>query len=203
MLNKEELKPNFDYWCKLDFWTLEESAFLLNDIDPKLFEINAIPRGKPTFDNRHAEKPPRNVIEFFEITRRAIQAGNIGPRVHNVSDETEIEPSKIVTWALEKGFNIPDELKKLLSKKLPSHQEETPPYLDPNHEFFSKEIEIAISAWMSLYNDSNINIKKSHKQQIKDWLRKNDDQLSKNSIERIAILVNPNKKGGVPPTNEQ
>ena len=31
-------KPNYAYWAAVDCWTLSDAAFLLNDIDPELFE---------------------------------------------------------------------------------------------------------------------------------------------------------------------
>ena len=31
-------KPNYTYWASADFWTLTDATFLLNDVDPELFE---------------------------------------------------------------------------------------------------------------------------------------------------------------------
>jgi hypothetical protein len=211
---KKATEKDFKNYKMLATWNPLEAVALINSLNPKTISLPI----------------PLQIEKHLEAIKRAIDSGELKRSYSSFEDYSylKIIPEFITTddwegisyhqiahlnviyflkWATKKGFTIPQELD--LNSNLDGfsmhmgNKEEMPPYLDPNHKFFSEEIEIAISAWMSLYNDSTINIKKSHKQQIKDWLRKNHDQLSKNSIERIAILVNPNKKGGVPPTNEQ
>jgi len=74
------------------------------------------------------------------------------------------------------------------------------PYLDPQHKHYSKELALAVTAWLALYgNNGKFKPFKSHIKQIKATLAGND--LSPNMIEKIATVVNPNKKGGAPATD--
>ena len=202
MINKKELKPDFDHWGKMAFWTLKESVFLLNDIDPNLFETYATPTGRLSYDNRVAEKPPHNVIRLFEVALRAIASGEIGPKRPIVGEETQIEPSEMVLWAFQNRFDIPDELKKSLNKKLRSHQEEKLPSLDPTHKYYPTELAIAIKTWVRFFDEEKIKTKHGFKDQISAWLQENYSELSDYAIERIATVVNPNKKGGAPPSDD-
>jgi hypothetical protein len=120
-------------------------------------------------------------------------------RWDNSVKEYQIKPRDFITWANDKGFKIPDPLRALLEIKLP---EGTPPYLDPSHKYFSKELAIAIEAWMAIYGEDKLDpYEPSHKRQIEKWLDKHDYFLNnKNSkyktIERIATIVNVYKKRG-------
>jgi hypothetical protein len=73
------------------------------------------------------------------------------------------------------------------------------PFLDPNHKYYSKELALAVTAWLTLYGDNGkFQSFKGHIDQIKATLAGND--LSTNMIEQIATVVNPNKTGGAPST---
>ncbi|MBT3366896.1 MAG: hypothetical protein HN416_07065 [Nitrospina sp.] len=73
-------------------------------------------------------------------------------------------------------------------------------YLNEKHTYFSKELKIAIAAWEAVYQDGKFDSKQGHKKQILVWLNKQYDEkkLSNSARERIATLINPNKKGGAP-----
>jgi len=80
------------------------------------------------------------------------------------------------------------------------------PYLDPSHPFFSAELEAAVTCWLTHYWDKEEGDAVEKKASLERWIKKNkadvvmqpDDTLSQSAIERIAILVNPNKRGGSP-----
>ena len=74
-----------------------------------------------------------------------------------------------------------------------------PAYLDPNHEYYSAELAIAIEVWQKLYESGTIRANRAGKKQIKDLLEGRG--LSNEAINRISTLVNPNKKGGAPVTS--
>ena len=75
---------------------------------------------------------------------------------------------------------------------------ETPPYLNPNHDFYSTELATAIMAWMGLFADGSFEPgSKTVRQRIELWLRAEGPKLADNADQRIASLVNPDtKKGG-------
>ena len=80
----------------------------------------------------------------------------------------------------------------------------TPPYLNRVNPFYSKELEIAISVWIALFQEGEFTRKRAYKEQISKCVRSQyeKDKLSENAIERISILVNPDKGklGGATPS---
>jgi hypothetical protein len=76
---------------------------------------------------------------------------------------------------------------------------DTPPYLNPNHDFYSKELAVAVKAWVALFADGSFERGYSTpRQHIERWLRAGKFDLDENAMQRIATLVNPktSKKGG-------
>ena len=93
-------------------------------------------------------------------------------------------------WA--KKFDDPEDL----------HLPSTAPYLNPDHTFYAKELKIAVETWVELYerNPPNGMPKGGHKQYIFDWLEDKYPDLGVNARERIAMIINPNPKGGASPS---
>ena len=76
---------------------------------------------------------------------------------------------------------------------------DTPPYLNPNHDFYSNELAVAVKAWVALFADGRFERGYSTpRQHIERWLRAGNFDLDENAKQRIATLVNPkkSKKGG-------
>ncbi len=82
----------------------------------------------------------------------------------------------------------------------------TPPYLDKGNAFYSKELDVAVDTWMSLFANGEFDRRgKAAKDHINDHLGKKYRHLRASSKGRIATLVNPikYKDGGPPPTPTQ
>ena len=79
-----------------------------------------------------------------------------------------------------------------------------PPYLDPEHQWYSEDLDAAVKAWMALYADGGFKKKSlGHKEQIESWLMKHRPHLrSVYARENIVTVVNPNKIGGNPTTKK-
>ena len=80
---------------------------------------------------------------------------------------------------------------------------DTPPYLNPNHDFYSEELAIAVKAWVALFADGSFEKgKKTPRQHVEHWLRAGKFKIKDNAKQRIATLVNPTtaKDGGAPTT---
>ena len=80
---------------------------------------------------------------------------------------------------------------------------DTPPYLNPNHDFYSEELAIAVKAWVALFADGSFEKgKKTPRQHVEHWLRAGKFKIKDNAKQRIATLVNPTtaKGGGAPTT---
>ena len=82
----------------------------------------------------------------------------------------------------------------------------TPPYLDKGNAFYSKELDVAVDTWMSLFAGGEFDRQgKAAKDHINDHLGKKYRHLRAGARARIATLVNPikYKDGGPPPTPTQ
>lgn len=73
-----------------------------------------------------------------------------------------------------------------------------------NHPAHSKELEAAVSAWLSLCHSQKLQTNKGAKQQITEWLAKNRRGTTTTAAERIAQVVVPEGfKGGGAPKSER
>lgn len=76
--------------------------------------------------------------------------------------------------------------------------------MNHEHPLFAPELETAVQVWTELFSErKEIKEKgKNSRKLIEDWLKKNRTNLSKEAIERIKTLANPEsqKKGGAPKT---
>lgn len=79
--------------------------------------------------------------------------------------------------------------------------------LNVHNEFYSRKLAAAVKAWL-YFNENGINNKKSPKDNIQEWIRKNAEELdlidggnttpSKQTVEDISKVVNWNTEGGAP-----
>lgn len=74
--------------------------------------------------------------------------------------------------------------------------------LNTNHDFYAKELKIAIEAWTELYkkNPPPHVPQGGHKKYITKWLEEKHPSLAQRARERIATIINPNPKGGASPS---
>lgn len=101
-------KPDFDYWIRLDCWTVDEALFLIHGLTP--------PKGEPDPDcfpkdhyfrtmawtflaNRELADSMRLLSDYLDT---AIKAG--------LFDPTRINPEKLIQWALKKDLPVHEEL---------------------------------------------------------------------------------------------
>ena len=91
------MAADFEHYSLLAYWNMHEATCLLLGKDPRrlthTFLLNS-PGGSP-FAARFRE--------MKDILTRAAEAGLIG-------DEQRIEPSRLVTWALSQGIDVPEAL---------------------------------------------------------------------------------------------
>jgi len=115
------------------------------------------------------------------------------------------EPPSEYSWmagpeeyaSLENILAMAGDITEILSKKSDGHSSGELPFLDPQHKHYSKELALAVKAWLALYDtDGGYRPEQAHKRQIESMLV--DKGLSVSAIERISTLVNPQKKGGAP-----
>ena len=217
--------PDYDYWWKMDYWELEEACLLLLGIDPKLgieiIDYNNIKRlliEKDQISNFADQSldPPIEIAEYYIIGTRwayktldqynkikgLAERSSVAEHKASINDGTcgrLVVPSEFIIWVRGKGYAIAAPLLELIpnaeSAPLPL------PDMKKDNPYYSVELEMAISAWMALYQNNKILTNRGNKEQIREWIKKHYPKATQGAIERIAKVVNPNKKGGAPSTD--
>lgn len=121
-------------------------------------------------------------------------------RTKRLEESVSVSPPDFLSWAFQKGIAIPEPFRELLPD-----EENTPlriPTIDRDHPYYSEELEMAITAWTALYQNGEIKKNKSHKEQLRKWLKVHYPKATQGAIDRVATVINPNKKGGAPPTDQ-
>lgn len=88
-------KPDYEYWAKMDYWTLEEAACLSLGFKPE--KIPQDQNGLPS---------PYAPLNFFRERLSLIQRASIFEKSKNDS----VSPSAFVGWAESKSLEVPPEL---------------------------------------------------------------------------------------------
>ena len=94
-------------------------------------------------------------------------------------------------WAIEHKLYVPEQ--GLNSGQLDTANAIKTYTFDPKSKTYPIELELACQAWRAV---SSTNGKGTPKERIKKWLKDNTD-LSKSAIERVSIVTNWKKVGGV------
>jgi len=131
---------------------------------------------------------------------------------HNGSPGDMFPQSHLLKWAKDKKIDVP--WRKWAEKEGYIEKEDPPgfnqdgtesglPFMDEKHRFFSSELKIAVEAWMDLYekNPPKKTPAGGHKKYIEGWLGEKCSKLTSRAKDRISTIINPNPKGGVPPTD--
>lgn len=79
------------------------------------------------------------------------------------------------------------------------------PFLDVEHEFYAEELRIAVEAWIKLYEKTSPQkkFKLGHRMRIEKFLKEKYSKekyrkFGDTKFMRIATVINPNSKGGLP-----
>ena len=80
------------------------------------------------------------------------------------------------------------------------------PFMNSDHPYYSPELEAAVALWLDSYSDNEEGAIVRKKPALENWLKDNrseavsqaDGSVSKAALERISMVVNPNKQGGRP-----
>ena len=125
-------------------------------------------------------------------------SGNVRIAKNPDWDMTTINVDNLKAWLRSKGrmtgFFFPE----------PKNADEADAFMDENHDHFSPDVALAISAWRALSNEQRF--PRGVKAAIEDWIDahpeawKGEESLSLAAKERIATLVNWKRTGGAPRT---
>jgi hypothetical protein len=98
-------KPEWEYWKKLDLWTLKQAVCLICKSDPEELES----RFHPLHDSHRYshDNQARELNRVFQIAKAAMEVRTLEttPR-----QSMKVKPRHFLTWAEGKDLSIPDEL---------------------------------------------------------------------------------------------
>ncbi len=216
---------DLDYWKSLDSWRIIDGAILLftnfepcilgsnNPLVKDLQECRNINEAidylkgiilrraeKGIYTSEESIEKLESLARMFQLIQSSLDAGTIDYLDGSYSSRTEqlVKPSVFIKWAIQKGFQIPDELR-ALAEDSQFHSEETPSYLDLEHPAYAPELAVAVKAWVEIHSSGILKDNKGHKDQIKKFLKERfpEADLSKEALDRIATVINSKaRKGG-------
>lgn len=212
-------KPDYEHWGAANCWTVHEAGCLLIDIQPiskaelgttgmvtayravkLLMERDTGKSLKYSFYKPGGEFQftPYIVLEWAKN-----QSVPVPPRLKAAvlqSYPTTFQSGVFLDAIVELKLEIQSLNSELEEKSKASN----PPYLNTDHGRFSPELSAAVRVWLALFDGGNFQEKRGPKPQIIAWLEMdaknsgNAKLLSKNAVDRIAMIVNPHKSGGAP-----
>jgi hypothetical protein len=95
------LKPDFTYWAKVPFWTIEEAVALVHGRDPK-------------YANRKAVAPYLQVSPFARLYEQTLIMAQRAVGMEQLTDGTL--PGAFIAWAKRYDIPVAAELEKLVAK---------------------------------------------------------------------------------------
>ena len=177
--NRPEARADFSHWARMEFWSKEEAVALILGKEPnRVSQIN--------LEEYNTTNSPF-IQEFKRLTQlidRAVEGKRLPERP---------TPREFTEWARALNFEVPAKLDEELEQlELPS----TPAWdtFDEGSETYPRELHIAVRAWRATHHQASDT--ETPKKQIRAWVRKYFPDLSKEAVERIAVVCNWNKRGG-------
>ena len=177
--NRPEARADFSHWARMEFWSKEEAVALILGKEPnRVSQIN--------LEEYNTTNSPF-IQEFRRLTQlidRAVEGKRLPERP---------TPREFTEWARALNFEVPAKLDEELEQlELPN----TPAWdtFDEGSETYPRELHIAVRAWRATHHQASDT--ETPKAQIRAWVKKYFPDLSKEAVERIAIVCNWNKRGG-------
>lgn len=197
----------FSHWRMRNDFSINEAAALWIGKPPME------PWRDEFLDNEFSEEEKPIFLGIRELMAAAIAKGELSTRVEvkvrgasEISrpdyDLTFVSRNALAAWAVSKEENpafLGKDIEKILLEA--EAHDMTASYLNYDHPYYVDELAVAVRAWLALFeNGKPMDTKKSFKQQVRIWLNADPKgrTLSCEARERIATLINPNKKGGAP-----
>ena len=144
-----------------------------------------------------AQPDDDKLLELIESSRKSGILGyrSTGGGYSDVPRKYFYEPVIIIEWAIAIGLILPVELTDWYNRQGEPKPGDIPSYLDTTHDLHSPELKIAVEAWQAVLECNPERPKVgSRKALIESWLNTNHPELNDSQIDRIAVMVNPDKK---------
>lgn len=110
--------PDYDYWCKFDYWTVDEFIALSFGKNPKIINSSYLEKNSCSDMYRHgfieALKFPQEYRKRFDLLSRSIMSisenfKELGERALPLENR-RMNPQNCISWALGKDIPLPKEI---------------------------------------------------------------------------------------------
>ena len=180
IFTQPKAKADFTFWSRMTYWNVEEVVALSLGRDPRLVNEESI---KQIY--RWETLPfPNEYLKRKDLIGRAFEFEDLPER---------FRPKAFVEWARKIDLEIPKELEEELEQlEMPS----SPLWdqFDEESETYPPELHVAVRAWRAVHHQTDS--VETPKERIRNWVRKYFSDLSKESVERIAVVCNWDRRGG-------
>jgi hypothetical protein len=138
---------------------------------------------------------PTEFAQLIELSDSCADVGTLKTKPWVGFGDYEYFPIDFISWLIEVEKSwIPQKVLDWYAEQPKPEPTVTPPYLDSNHPLHSPELKIAIEAWQAVLQDNPNRPKvRSRKVLIENWLKENHSKLKQSEIDRITVMINPDK----------
>jgi hypothetical protein len=180
---------NYGWWLQYALWSLDDAVLLLYGIAPKSKRAAFLKKSLSSGTEPRGKRD-REVYATYHKAQRAIDARVLPYQFDNKG----VEPHVFLRWAEDNDFPMPEGLS-AYRVRWNKETGKSPAWegFDPDSETYPREI--ALQAWRAVTNRRNPS--QTAKEQIRKWLDEHYPDLSKEAMERIAIICNWEKAGGM------
>jgi len=190
--------PDYEFWVRQDLWKLDEAAALIIGVDPKKWD-----KCTDTIINNYKDLLATMIRSEVAERLEMVLPSHISE--NNIYSYGSLSPNAALNFAIKKAFKLPNSLISTLEhlNVQLNNPMKTQPYLDEANKYYSRDLAVAVDAWMELFYKGKFKEgKKAPKAQIHSWLSMNHPKIPLAARERIATLINPKKSGGAPKSQE-
>ena len=170
-------------------------------VDASLLSCGVNPKNAPKILNARENQRPEGFYEFFSQLSTAVQVNELHAIRKESWDEYNEEYAEL-DW-YQTTVNS-DDIKKFYKNHglndqffNPLNSSHMPPYMNPKHPFYSKELHAAIELWENLHNDPDKLLDNTPSEALEELSQGIGEKfdLGTRAKERIVITANWKQKG--------
>lgn len=150
----------------------------------------------------------RCLIDRDELGRLLVQEGETLPAFwYSPADQNRYQTEWTQEREEKRALREQRDALRAENEELKRQLDEARAFMNPQHPFFAPELEACVAAWEACYNDKALSSKTVAKKDTHgEWLIKHrspvvfneEGALSERALQRMSMVVNPNKKSGRP-----
>lgn len=125
LFDQDNMRADYEYWNKADFWSVEECLILTLKKDPRRVGHDYISNNRHyqiRFSGECYSEFTKKYDEIFGLIQRSIDSGllktlpSVSGKIVNL-EKRGIVPINYINWAKDKNITLPEELSKITENK--------------------------------------------------------------------------------------